>query len=658
MRFRRRRYELRLPSSDEDVQSHPAKLLGLHFKRESYTKTPLPRQDGVMISKEYHPGQRLSLKGQTCTIRYVGPVEGKSGDWLGVEWDDPERGKHNGTHEGRKYFQCKQGQDHKPFMSCCNTSPDQRPSGRSTSPAAASFLRPNQQWDLPQSFLRALTKKYMSASTHDTTRAEHVYFSGKQAEEIGFSKFSERQSQLKGIHVLVLDRMAIRRRFGDETEDAEIREVCKEITDLDLSRNSFESFEEVVQLASLFPKLRSLALDGNRFDACDHSGGSTLPTVRILSLSRTLLSNAELANVLCVCPSLESLDFTSNELSSYTHPILSRHLKTLDLSSNALTSLSSLHRLSSQTPALHTLNLKRNTISTISPTAASFPPTLSTINLSNNALTTFTPLTNISLHPTLSLSLRHLTIANNPLFTSGYLTSTTTSQPLTAADGYNLTLARLPRLQGLNHSAVTEKERLNAEAFYLGQISGELAAVPEGDEQGEKEVLDRHPRWDELCLEYGKPDIASKRLQTEGKGTLDPGSLGARFVELHVKRAPGDAVYAAAGAEAKSWRMKVPKAMDVYGVLGLVGRSMGVSPLELRLFVETGEVEVGARDCAYAGPEWWDSDDEGDESVVEIKGEMDVDELKREQVELVPGTRALGTYVEGRSAVVEVRVKD
>lgn len=51
-------------------------------------------------------GQRLSLKKQTCTVRYIGSVADKQGEWLGVEWDDPARGKHNGTHDGVSYFQC------------------------------------------------------------------------------------------------------------------------------------------------------------------------------------------------------------------------------------------------------------------------------------------------------------------------------------------------------------------------------------------------------------------------------------------------------------------------------------------------------------------------------------------------------------------------
>lgn len=27
--------------------------------------------------------------------------------WLGVEWDQPDRGKHNGSHSGVQYFTCR-----------------------------------------------------------------------------------------------------------------------------------------------------------------------------------------------------------------------------------------------------------------------------------------------------------------------------------------------------------------------------------------------------------------------------------------------------------------------------------------------------------------------------------------------------------------------
>ena len=51
-------------------------------------------------------GQRRSYDGAPCTVRYAGEVAGTSGAWLGVEWDDPARGKHDGQYKGVRYFSC------------------------------------------------------------------------------------------------------------------------------------------------------------------------------------------------------------------------------------------------------------------------------------------------------------------------------------------------------------------------------------------------------------------------------------------------------------------------------------------------------------------------------------------------------------------------
>lgn len=51
-------------------------------------------------------GKRLSFGGDLCTVRYIGEVKGTKGQWLGIEWDDPTRGKHNGEAGGTRYFEC------------------------------------------------------------------------------------------------------------------------------------------------------------------------------------------------------------------------------------------------------------------------------------------------------------------------------------------------------------------------------------------------------------------------------------------------------------------------------------------------------------------------------------------------------------------------
>lgn len=51
-------------------------------------------------------GTRIRHSGHLGTVRFVGQVEGTTGVWLGIEWDDPQRGKHDGVKDGKRYFSC------------------------------------------------------------------------------------------------------------------------------------------------------------------------------------------------------------------------------------------------------------------------------------------------------------------------------------------------------------------------------------------------------------------------------------------------------------------------------------------------------------------------------------------------------------------------
>lgn len=50
-------------------------------------------------------GDRVSVGGHGATVRYVGDVSGHPGHWVGVEWDDSDRGRHDGVVGGVRYFQ-------------------------------------------------------------------------------------------------------------------------------------------------------------------------------------------------------------------------------------------------------------------------------------------------------------------------------------------------------------------------------------------------------------------------------------------------------------------------------------------------------------------------------------------------------------------------
>jgi len=49
---------------------------------------------------------RIALKNNLVGIvRYIGPVEGRSNDWVGIELDEP-RGKNDGSYNNKRYFSC------------------------------------------------------------------------------------------------------------------------------------------------------------------------------------------------------------------------------------------------------------------------------------------------------------------------------------------------------------------------------------------------------------------------------------------------------------------------------------------------------------------------------------------------------------------------
>ncbi|KAE9556513.1 hypothetical protein FO519_000207 [Halicephalobus sp. NKZ332] len=50
-------------------------------------------------------GERVDVNGHKGRVMYYGPIEGKPDLYLGIDWEDPERGKHDGTVNGIRYFQ-------------------------------------------------------------------------------------------------------------------------------------------------------------------------------------------------------------------------------------------------------------------------------------------------------------------------------------------------------------------------------------------------------------------------------------------------------------------------------------------------------------------------------------------------------------------------
>ncbi|KAI1376349.1 Thioesterase/thiol ester dehydrase-isomerase [Hypoxylon crocopeplum] len=573
-------------------------------------------------------GDRLSYDGAVCTVRYVGEVSGTSGSWLGVEWDDPTRGKHDGSHKGVRYFTC-----------------------RSKSPTAASFVRPTRPVEKPQSFVAAVGEKYAS----ELAQTNVIKFSNKVAEEVGFDKIQRKQAQLSELKVVIVDGARIASAYSDG--DKPISQICPKIVELDLSRNLFRKVNTVVAICSELPALRSLRLNGNRFqDIFDDEGlksaEDSLENIKDLALEETFMSWEEICHIATKFKTLTTLIACANQLSSLPDvPLLTlaSTLVSLNLEFNnfiAIADVACLARLAS----LRNLHLKGNFITTITQDSSNSQPVFSTslkyLDLSYNQVSSWAFVDGL---PISFPGLTSLRFSHNPVYDNPDPEFSTQSKTVTE-EAYMFTVGRLANLKALNFGTIPNSDRQDAEMFYLTRIAKHLAAIPESQEA---EVIKQHRRYEELCELYGPP-VVNRRKE------INPAFLEARLVAVNFTFHP-----TSKGGEVVERMTRIPKSFDIYAVKGIAGKLFGTTPLGLRLIWETGEWDP----VAGFDDEVEDSSDEEDAEEEKEKagdtadlGESSQPEgragkwVKRE-VELQDGPRQLGFCVDGLEANIRVEIR-
>lgn len=73
-------------------------------EQASLLTEPLPNNSKPSLPRV---GARFSRGAERGTVRYVGRLPSTDGTWLGVEWDDASKGKHDGVHNGVPLFECR-----------------------------------------------------------------------------------------------------------------------------------------------------------------------------------------------------------------------------------------------------------------------------------------------------------------------------------------------------------------------------------------------------------------------------------------------------------------------------------------------------------------------------------------------------------------------
>ena len=412
---------------------------------------------------------------------------------------------------------------------------------------------------------------------------------------------------------------------------------------------------------------------GNRiqpssFAAYARTGPTPFLNVIDLDLSSTLVTWTDLEAILPAFSELTKLSLASNSLGGITESptwYQKLHIKSLYLSSNNITSLSDIRllQLSDESRGLQFLSLRSNPLTTITTLTSNSPSSQLTLNslhhldLARTLLSSFTTLNPL---PTIAPHLTSLITTNSPV----------TSLP----DARLETIARIGSLKELNFSPVGEKDRMNAEIWYLNRIANSSDAVSRAKQSEEgfrRWIEEEHPRFWRLCEVYGEPEgLAAVRASKgngngggmvvvgEGEGEkkmaggMKKGTLGARLVTMTFfvssDRSSGNPRTNPSGHpsadsvtenEQQPITLKLPPSISITALKALIIPSFfppsstssssktWINPFRYRLIWETGEYDPPGHHASTMqdGGDWSDDDEDKDEDKDEDEDSENVD---------------------------------
>nr|XP_039253039.1 tubulin-specific chaperone E-like [Styela clava] len=421
-------------------------------------------------------GQRASVGEYFGTVRYVGPVPTTKGDWVGIEWDDTSRGKHNGTKDGVSYFTCE-------------------------SDTGGSFVRPH-KLSTGISLSQALVERYASYNCKDgTAPGEELYFEDPgtaqktKVEAIGMEQVQKVFKDLKNLTMVGL-RFENISHPGDENF---LLNQAPNIQDLDLSKNLFHEWESIAKICQQLKMLQQLNVSGNIMQIPQQPDMlmDSFASLHTLILNSCSLKWSDVVSCLGLWPNIVELYLDKNKIKEISRPEngMFARLKVLGLATNpiqdwknvlSLSNLSGLEELILNECELHEAQL----------TGKDFVG-LKQICLSGNKfdkMEVFNQLNNLK-------NLEKMMFRKNPVLLEE-----------TADTMREIIVAKIARLKMLNRSIVDTIERQGAEMDYLKK-NGRYWRESGGNQNPEKnnpspEFTRNHPRYMELVKEHGACDDA------------------------------------------------------------------------------------------------------------------------------------------------------
>ncbi|KAG2220549.1 hypothetical protein INT45_004155 [Circinella minor] len=420
-------------------------------------------------------GDRIQVNLDFATIRFIGSVDGSKGEWLGVEWDDPARGKHDGSHNGKRYFTSS--------------------SGNETSCSFIRFHPTKVQTAKP--FLKTLMEKYLDDTTTSNDSEKdlgQVYFGGNKnlvVETVGFDKVQRKQSQLNSLTVIGLANLQV----GSAGIPGEIIAHNFRIRDLDLSKSLIRCWDTLADIVSQLPSLSILRLNFCRLESppdnptlLHRNNASPFVGLKTLALSNTMTTWSQIIKLEPLLPKLEDLQLGENQIKSITNLRADQfqQLKWINLENNHIRQWKDIESLGNL-KSLEILYLNGNKIPNIEPISEGMFSNLIFLRIEDNLLSQWSSWDMLNVLP----SLKKLRSKGNPLF-----------KETNAEDFAPHVVGRVKGLTVIDGNTLTGRERMDLERYYLKLCTRDAST--------HEEISKIHPRYKELCDAHGEPELSTK----------------------------------------------------------------------------------------------------------------------------------------------------
>lgn len=341
--------------------------------------------------------RRIEYLSVLGTVLYFGPLKHKEEIpqqlWLGIEWDDETRGKHNGTIENFSYFHTKNNKNSGSLLKV-----ERANFGIELLDGLLLKYFKEDPFSLKKQLLQELQKQ---AGTFEEKKNdekaqekppisieydEEAYFETirkhkKKVEFIGFDRIWKKINNLKEIQEISLQDLQISTIGLPNT----LRSILPNLRILSLEKNLLFDFQQVLHLGYEFPLLESLSLSYNRllppakplhkYEEIDvFLNNSSVPALKLqaqafpclktLILVEMGLTWSVLQRILCSFPVLEELILCRNQLNDFENLTVSPEemtpkLRFLNLEENAIADFAGIAKFS-KLQELEKLTLSKN----------------------------------------------------------------------------------------------------------------------------------------------------------------------------------------------------------------------------------------------------------------------------------------------------------